>query len=108
MALSKDCPMADIYSPPGSTLHEQPSGNGFGSLERGMRGDYPLEIGAILNEAWAKTRGAKWPFQLALTLFIVVYFVVSLVVGLVLPSPVTTVTPDFDTQLFVTIFIHSI
>lgn len=37
----------------------------LGSIEKAIQGDYEFSIGAVLSEAWDKTRGAKWIIHLA-------------------------------------------
>lgn len=44
----------------------------YGSLERGIAGNYQFSIGATLSEAWAKTNGAKGTINVALTLYFLV------------------------------------
>jgi hypothetical protein len=74
-------PMNDIYAPPSSPLNEPPADGNSGSLERGINGDYQFTVGAVISEAWAKTKGAKWTIQLALTLYMVIYIAVLVVIG---------------------------
>ena len=55
----------------------------FGSVERGLAGDYEFVIGDVLREAWARTDGSKAPFAIAFLMYLVVYIGASFVVGLV-------------------------
>lgn len=68
----------NIYSTPNSQLSETIPTGQYGSVERGINGDYEFSVGAILSEAWAKTKGAKWTMQLALTLYTVIYVLIAL------------------------------
>jgi uncharacterized membrane protein len=54
-----------------------------GSLETGISGQYQFAIGEVLQEAWAKTSGAKLTIILALLAYMGVVFVASLIVGFV-------------------------
>lgn len=56
----------------------------YGSIARGVAGDYPFSIGAILSEAWAKTNGAKGTINGALTLYFLIAVGVMIVFGGVL------------------------
>ena len=58
-------------------------GTDYGSVERGLAGDYQVGIGEVLSEAWAKTNGSKATFGIATLLYLLVFFVVAFVVGLV-------------------------
>lgn len=67
-----------------------------GSLERGVAGDYMLNVGAILSEAWARTNGAKGTFSIALLIYgavvigvmtaLVIFSVVGAFFGALLPG----------------------
>jgi hypothetical protein len=63
--------------------HDQPSGNlddgGQGSIETALAGQYDFDIGDMLTEAWEKTDGVKLDFNIALSIYGVVYllFVVA-------------------------------
>jgi hypothetical protein len=49
-----------IYRPPESDLAYPTEGSGeFGSLEKGLGGDFNISISEILSEAWALTNGSK-------------------------------------------------
>ena len=64
--------MSDIYSTPNASLVQASGDNNYGSIEKALAGDYTLDIGAILSEAWAKTNGCKWTFQIALSIYLVI------------------------------------
>lgn len=69
--------MSDIYKTPESELNKQlPVGN-YGSLEKGIAGDYEFSIGGTISEAWEKTSGAKGTMMLAGFLYLVVMMAVS-------------------------------
>ncbi|MDH5572819.1 MAG: DUF975 family protein [Gammaproteobacteria bacterium] len=71
--------MTDIYKTPDSNLNNTiPAGN-YGSLEKGIAGDYEFSIGATLSEAWDKTKNAKGTFNLAFFL----YFMASMAIMMV-------------------------
>lgn len=74
--------MSDIYSAPGSTLTEPVTAGEYGSLERGIAGDYTFAIGDVLREAWEKTQGAKGTIFLACLIYAAILIGVSMVLGL--------------------------
>jgi hypothetical protein len=70
--------MSDIYSAPTAALNTVTEGAEYGSLERGIAGNYQFSVGETLSEAWAKTNGAKWKVHLALGLYLLVYIPVAM------------------------------
>ncbi len=63
--------MNDIYTAPDAPL-TTPSESEFGSLEKGINGDYQLQFKAVLSEGWDKVKGAKgtlWGAMLLAMLF---------------------------------------
>lgn len=76
--------MTDIYSAPNSALTEPVVAGAYGSLERGIAGDYQFSIRATLGEAWEKTKGAKGAIFLALLLYVVILVGISIALGLVM------------------------
>lgn len=83
--------MTDIYQTPQAELEVQPTQHtytGYGSLEKGIRGDYELHLGNVVQEAWSLVPGAKLTIHLGLALYMAVYLVItigiSFVSGLVL------------------------
>ncbi|MDH5324680.1 MAG: DUF975 family protein [Gammaproteobacteria bacterium] len=76
--------MSDIYKAPEAQLTEAPSTEGYGSLERGVTGQFQFFINDILNEAWAKTKGNKLTVFLAAILYLVVVLPVTFLVPVVL------------------------
>lgn len=78
------------------------SENQYGSIEKAVTGDYEFSIFAAIGEAWAKTKGAKWTFQVAFFY----YFIV--LIGLVLIAMGATMllmTPAEDDPLNIIISI---
>lgn len=73
--------MSDIYSAPTGPLTKTGTAPNYGSLERGIAGDYQFSIGDALNEAWSKTKGAKGTIHLALVLYLTIVLGVSIVFG---------------------------
>ncbi|MFT7560851.1 MAG: hypothetical protein ACI93R_002774 [Flavobacteriales bacterium] len=69
--------MSDIYSAPESELSKTAEGSDFGSVERGIAGDYELKFGDILKEAWALKNGSKSTILLAILFLILVNIGVS-------------------------------
>jgi len=62
--------MPDIYTPPEASLVDASgSEDQFGSIEKGMRGDYDFTISDVLSEAWQRTKGAKGTLWLAFLIY---------------------------------------
>ena len=76
--------MTDIYSAPEANLTEAVTVDGYGSLEKGIAGDYHFAIGEVISEAWAKTKGAKGTFWLAFLIYIAIGFGAMFAIGAVL------------------------
>lgn len=68
--------MTDIYSAPNASLTQSGAIDGYGSIERALSGDYDFSVSDILSEAWAKTSGSKWTFQVAFGIYIGVLILV--------------------------------
>ena len=88
--------MNDIYLAPQAELVHAPSTDGYGSVERAVIGDYHFDIGEVINEAWEKTKGAKWPILLALGLYVLVYMVIMSITQFLFSALGLTVIPDSD------------
>ncbi|HEY9051053.1 MAG TPA: hypothetical protein VIQ03_05875, partial [Gammaproteobacteria bacterium] len=72
--------MNDIYKTPDASLSNQTISGDYGSLEKGINGDFEFAIGSTISEAWAKTKGAKGTFNLAFF----IYFLVAIAAMMVL------------------------
>jgi hypothetical protein len=68
--------MSDIYSAPNAALMPSGAVDGHGSIRRALSGDYRFAVGRILREAWSRTGGSKWTFQLAFAIYVGVLIVV--------------------------------
>ncbi len=69
--------MNDIYTTPESELSQAVVDGEYGSLERGVSGDYQFSIGEAISEAWEKTNGAKGSILLGVLIYLVIYALVS-------------------------------
>jgi len=79
--------MSDIYQTPQSSLEKETyTEDNFGSIERGIKGDYEFSISDVLSEAWQKTAGAKGTFWLAFLIYIAISIGLSLVSQLILTA----------------------
>ncbi|MCW8126266.1 hypothetical protein [Microbulbifer halophilus] len=74
--------MSDIYKAPDAELTSGDESGTYGSLEKGIAGDYTLSIGDICSEAWRRTKGNKGTIWLAVLLYLAAFLVVSFVAGL--------------------------
>lgn len=76
--------MSDIYEAPKANLVTDPEPvEGYGSIEKGVNGDYEFRIGDVLSEAWDKTKGAKGTFIIAFIIYIVIYAAMSIPIELI-------------------------
>lgn len=76
--------MSDIYEAPKSNLIAEPEAlEGYGSIEKGISGDYEFRFGDVLSEAWEKTSGAKGTFILAILLYLVLFIAISIPIELI-------------------------
>jgi len=76
--------MTDIYSAPESEVQMQSDSDGeYGSIEKGLEGDYDLSIGEVMSEAWSLTKGSKTTILVAALLLMVYSLVVSFAVGFI-------------------------
>lgn len=73
--------MSDIYSAPGAELTTTTNQTEFGSLEKGIAGDYDLQFAEVLGEAWRRIAGFKGKLWLVMIAYIVVYMVIALAAG---------------------------
>lgn len=82
--------MSGIYDAPASELTKDSAGSEFGSVERGIAGDYELTIGGVFSEAKSKLSGSKGPVWIAIVLsmvsFAAIQFFLTFVLSL-LPLP---------------------
>lgn len=84
--------MSDIYKAPEAELTTGEESGSYGSLEKGVAGDYSISIGDIFGEAWRRTKGNKGTVWLGLLLYIVSVAIISFVAGLI------SGYPPFDPQ----------
>ncbi|GAB2875267.1 hypothetical protein ACCI51_05340 [Microbulbifer echini] len=74
--------MSDIYQAPQAQLAEGEESGDFGSIEKGIAGDYSFAIGEILSEAWERTSGNKGTVLIGALLYVVGSIGISIVAGL--------------------------
>ena len=73
------------YQPPTAQVGDRfQAGPAGGTLEGGVAGAYDFKIGAVLGEAWRKTKGLKGAFWAAAILIYLLVFGVSFVLGILL------------------------
>ncbi|GAB2189027.1 DUF975 family protein [Sessilibacter sp. MAH2] len=73
--------MTDVYQAPKSELSDAEFSQNNGSIENGITGNYNLEIGEVLSEAWARTKGAKIPINVAACIFSIIAAIIMLAIG---------------------------
>lgn len=79
--------MSDIYQAPTAQLNQSGQNGEYGSLAKGISGDYVFSIGDTLSEAWAKTSGKKLTFFLAFFTLIIITMIGTQVLGSILVGP---------------------
>ncbi len=88
--------MTDIYKTPDSDLKQQVSTGQYGSLEKGIAGDYELSVGQVVSEAWGRTSGRKGKFIGAFFLYMIVMVCVMFVLQAI---NFAVVVPNVDKSL---------
>lgn len=78
---------ANIYQAPEAELTHSASSDEYGSLERGISGDYQFSFGEILSEGWALVSGNKLTVFIAFLLYIAAYMGIAMGAGLVFGIP---------------------
>ena len=83
--------MSDIYKAPQASLNEPTETGQYGSLERGLAGQYELKPVEVIKEAWAMLPGMKSPFWIAAVIYSGLAFIFSFVTTTVAGDPATGV-----------------
>lgn len=97
--------MTDVYKTPSANLVKPVSVDGYGSLERGIAGQYQFSIRDIIREAWNKTSGVKGTIWLAMILYLVIAVPVSIGVPFILELVGLPSEPDPGQAMTATMFI---
>lgn len=92
--------MTDIYKTPDATLNDQTVSGDYGSLEKGVSGDYTFAIGDTISEAWNRTKGAKGTFNLAFFIYFLVAIAAMMILQLIM-VPFIPTEPGADPTLFI-------
>ncbi|WP_250461377.1 hypothetical protein [Microbulbifer litoralis] len=79
--------MSDIYKAPDAELTSGEEHGAYGSLEKGVAGDYSLSIGEVIGEAWRRTKGNKGTIWLGVLCYIVAAAAINFIAGLVSGYP---------------------
>lgn len=103
--------MSDIYNAPEAQLTSGDKSGSYGSLEKGVAGDYAISIGEIISEAWRRTKGNKGTVWLGVLLYIVAQAVLMYVAGVISGYPAfnpaaaaeVPLTPQLIYQLLVAV-----
>lgn len=91
-ASSSDDTEADIYQAPEAELTHSVSSDEYGSLERGIRGDYEFSMGSVISEAWALVSGNKMAVFVAFLLYCAAYVGIAMGAGLIFGVPMAFMT----------------
>ncbi|WP_444903368.1 hypothetical protein ACJJIU_17735 [Microbulbifer sp. CnH-101-E] len=100
--------MSDIYKAPESQLAENSEAGDFGSLEKGIAGDYSFSIGEAINEGWQLSKGKKRTVWFAIILYIIAIAATSFVAGLLTGYPAFDLTGAASASLSSTIIYNLI
>lgn len=79
--------MNDIYKAPDAELTSGEENGTYGSLEKGVAGDYSLSIGDVIGEGWRRTKGNKGTVWLGALFYIVAAAAINFIAGLVSGYP---------------------
>lgn len=88
--------MTNIYKAPDSDPRKEASIGQYGSLEKGIAGDYELSVGQVLSEAWARTSGRKGKFIGAFFMYMIVMVCIMLVMQAI---TMELIVPNVDKSL---------
>ncbi|WP_096087058.1 hypothetical protein [Agaribacterium haliotis] len=75
--------MSDVYSAPDSELSNDQGPSAYGSIEKGLAGDFELRLGDLFKNAWAMTKGRKGTIWIAVILMIVALTVINVGTGFI-------------------------
>ncbi|GHA01766.1 hypothetical protein GCM10008090_08680 [Arenicella chitinivorans] len=81
--------MSDIYKAPQASLNEPTEPGQYGSLERGLAGQYELKPVEVIKQAWAMLPGMKSPFWIAAIIYGMLSLGFSFVTTTVAGDPAT-------------------
>jgi len=88
--------MTDNYKAPDSDLQQPTSTGQYGSLEKGIAGNYEFSIGQVVSEAWRRTSGRKGKFIGAFFLYLIVLMAIMMVMQAI---TVALIVPNIDKSL---------
>jgi len=98
--------MSNAYQTPESNLVSDNISTGdYGSIDKAIAGEYEFSIGSVLSEAWEKTSGSKWAFQLGFFYYFLV--VIGVVIGLgIIVGSIVTASEEMSAVIFMEIAIQ--
>lgn len=79
--------MSDIYKAPESELTAGEESGEYGSLEKGLAGDYAISAGDIISEAWRRIKGHKGTVWLGVLLYLIAAGIITYISGLITGYP---------------------
>ncbi|MFA0809767.1 hypothetical protein [Microbulbifer epialgicus] len=80
--------MSDIYKAPESELTNREENSDFGSIEKGIAGDYSFSIGEAISEGWQLSKGKKRTVWLGMLLYMIAATAISFIIALITGYPV--------------------
>ncbi|WP_160152076.1 hypothetical protein [Microbulbifer sp. ALW1] len=82
--------MSDIYNAPQAELAaDEVSSANMGSIPKALAGDYQVNVGDTISEAWARTKGNKGTVWLGVLLYLVAYIGISVVATMITGQSIT-------------------
>ncbi|WP_299942688.1 hypothetical protein [uncultured Microbulbifer sp.] len=75
--------MSDMYKAPQAELTTGEERGDFGSIEKGIAGDYSFSIGETISEGWRLSKGKKRTIWLGMLLYMVALLVITAVAGFI-------------------------
>jgi len=93
--------MTDVYKAPEAELTNPSAPGEYGSIEKGLAGDYELKPIELLQNAWANLKGLKTTYLLAVIVYAVIYIIVTFLLAAVVGRSVDPVTGEFSLVAFI-------
>ncbi|MCK7597830.1 hypothetical protein M0G74_11165 [Microbulbifer sp. CAU 1566] len=82
--------MSDIYNAPQAELAaDEVNSANMGSIPKALAGDYQVNVGDTISEAWARTKGNKGTVWLGVLLYLVAYIGISVVATMITGQSIT-------------------
>ncbi len=93
--------MSDVYKAPDARLTSTSSSEKYGSVEKGLVGEYQLAYKKMFSEAWEKSKGTKLTFFLAMVIYVAISIAVTFAAAAIIAAfGLTSIDPETNPELF--------